>query len=158
MNARWAAAGATPLARASHYDIMAMWEASPKAHFTAQARTVGQRLHIGEIMAADDLLSEFKTCQDFARLEVLADQIGDSGDQSAVEFLLDRLGGERVQGDPDVEAAVCDALVKLRVMRTDGVNLRYKFLNERFLRPEVAKLIHDYWVWLPGKYFERPSN
>ena len=78
--------------------------------------------------------------------------MGDAGDKRAIEALIDRLVGERVQGDPDVESAVCDALVKLGVMRTNGDNLRYKFLDARSLPPDIARLITANY-WLPRKYF-----
>ena len=56
------------------------------------------------------LFEEFKACQDFQRLEELADALGDSGDKKAIEALLYRLGDERVQEDRDVEDAFCGHL------------------------------------------------
>lgn len=98
------------------------------------------------------LIDELKECQEFHRLEQLADLIGELGDETAIEALLDRLAGERVQADPDVETAVCDALVRLGIMRTDGKNLLYKFLDTPSLPPNVVKLIAAN-PWLPRKYF-----
>lgn len=58
------------------------------------------------------LIAEFRECQNFERLEKLADIIGNAGNKEAIKPLLYRLGDDHVQDDPDVEDAVCTALVK----------------------------------------------
>ena len=47
--------------------------------------------------------------------------------------------------------------LKLGVMRTDGQNLYYKFLDTRRLPPDTARLIAENY-WLPRKYFETPAD
>ena len=98
------------------------------------------------------LIAEFRECQDFERLEKLADRIGNAGDKEVIEPLLYRLGDDHVQDDPDVEDAVCRALVKLGVMRTMG-NLNFKFLEKSLLPGGVFELLEEYISLIPRKYF-----
>ncbi len=74
------------------------------------------------------LIEEFRNCLSYDRLEELADELAETPSDLATEALIERLGSERVQSDPDVESAVCDALVKHGVMQQLG-NLRYRFLD-----------------------------
>jgi len=100
------------------------------------------------------LITKFKSATDFQLLEELADKIGDSGDERAIEVLIYRLGDERVQADADVEDAVCSALVKLGVMNKLG-NLLYSFSEESFQSKTVSELIKRYKQWIPKKYFAK---
>ena len=99
----------------------------------------------------EEIIGEFKKSQNFQRIEELADIIGDIGDRRAIEPLLYRLGDTYVQEDPDVEDAVCEALVKLGVMRKIG-NLNYKFLDKTLLSDDVLRLLEKYKILIPRKY------
>jgi hypothetical protein len=98
------------------------------------------------------LIAEFRECQDFKRLEKLADRIGNAGNKEVIEQLLYRLGDDHVQDDPDVEDAVCTALVKLGVMRTMG-NLNFRFLEKSLLPSGVLELLEEYISLIPRRYF-----
>lgn len=99
-----------------------------------------------------NLIAEFRECQDFQRLEKLADRIGNAGSKEAIKALLYRLGDDHVQDDPDVEDAVCTALVKLGVMRTMG-NLNFRLLEKSLLPNDVLGLLEEYMPLIPRKYF-----
>lgn len=98
-------------------------------------------------------IAEFRECQDFERLEKLADKVGNAGNKKeAIKPLLYRLGDDHVQDDRDVEDAVCAALVKLGVMRTMG-NLNFRFLEKSLLPSGVPELLEEYIALIPRKYF-----
>lgn len=101
----------------------------------------------------ETILYEFADCRDLRRLEELADRIGVIGDQRAIEPLLQRLGDDHVQEDPDVEDAVCDALVKLGTMRKIG-NLNYRFLPNTQLPNGVSEILVQLRQLIPRKYIE----
>ncbi len=98
------------------------------------------------------LIAEFRGCQDFEKLEKLADRIGNAGGKEAIETLLYRLGDDHVQDDPDVEDAVCTTLVKLGVMRTMG-NLNFRVLEKSLLPSYIRELLEEYLSLIPKKYF-----
>jgi hypothetical protein len=97
-------------------------------------------------------VAEFRECQEFKRLEKLADIIGNAGNKEAIKPLLYRLGDDHVQDDPDVEDAVGTALVKLGVMRTLG-NLNFRFLEKSLLPSGVPELLEEYISLIPRQYF-----
>jgi hypothetical protein len=101
----------------------------------------------------DEILNEFRVCQDFQRLEVLADLIGQEGDARAIPALFARLGDDRVKEYPDVEDAVCGALVKLGVMRKLG-NLNFKLTDLATMDVEINRSLEKFRQWIPTKYFE----
>jgi hypothetical protein len=105
-------------------------------------------------MAVDthwDLLQEFERTNDPRRIEALADRIGASGAPGAVRALLWRLGDWPVQEDPDVEDAVCGALVRLGVMRSRG-NQTFAFLPRHELPPDVVDLVRQLGNAIPMRY------
>jgi hypothetical protein len=97
------------------------------------------------------LLQEFERTNDLRRIEVLADRIGASGDPQAVRVLLLRLGEWPVQEDPDVEDAVCGALVRLGVMHSRG-NQTFAFRPRHELPPDVVDLVRKLGNVVPMRY------
>lgn len=103
-------------------------------------------------LKSDELLNEFRSCQSSARLEELADQIGQERDTRAIPELLARLGDDRVQEDRDVEDAVCGALVKLGAMRKFG-NLNFRLVDFGRFDIETFRSIQALRPRIPEKYF-----
>lgn len=97
------------------------------------------------------LITEFKESQDSERIEALADKLGETDDRQVIEPLLYRLGDSRVQEDPDIEDAVCTALVRLGVMQKLG-NLNFRFVDESSMPEGIMNLIKKYERWIPRKY------
>ena len=85
-------------------------------------------------------------------IEVLADDLGAAGDDRAVGPLVSLLGTTRVNDDPDVEDAVCSALVRLGAMRQPG-NLNYSFVDPERLGHGSAAALQRLRPILPGRYF-----
>ena len=106
---------------------------------------------MGSYEEVSQLIAEFMECQDFGKLEELADKLGEARDSRAIEPLLSRLGGDRVQEDRDVEDAVCGAFVKLGVMKQIG-NLSFRFLDDALLPEGVDSLLEKYRPWIPSRY------
>jgi hypothetical protein len=105
--------------------------------------------HMNDQLGARLLIDRFLTASGSAAIERIADQLGDTGQQEAVEALLWRLGDAQVQDDPDTEDAVCSALTKLGLMRRLG-NLTFVFdENSALLR---AAIDQDKQI-IPRKYF-----
>ncbi|MGO9873093.1 MAG: hypothetical protein ACLPVY_04765 [Acidimicrobiia bacterium] len=85
-------------------------------------------------------------------IEVVADQLGGAGDRRAIRPLLMRLGDCPVQEDPDVEDAVCCALVALEVMGCSG-NLSFSFLRPEVLAGDVVETIRELAAMIPRRYY-----
>ena len=66
-----------------------------------------------------------------------------------------RLGDCRVQDDPDIEDAVCRALVDLDVMWCSG-NLSFSFRPRKALPDDVAETIRELVGTFPWRYFGTP--
>jgi hypothetical protein len=98
-----------------------------------------------------EALEELEHTNDPARIEALADGLDDSGGVRATRALVWRLGDSHVQDDPDVEDAVCGALVSLGVMRSSG-NQRFAFLPRHELPDGVAELLHQLETVIPMRY------
>lgn len=85
-------------------------------------------------------------------IEALADDLGATADERAVGPLVSLLGASRVNDDPDLEDAVCSALVRLGAMRRHG-NLNYSFVDPARLGYESAAALRRLRPTLPGRYF-----
>lgn len=100
------------------------------------------------------MIEEFRGATDLQRIEQLADNLAEGGEGRAIGPLLYRLGDIQVQADPDVEDAVCGALVKFGVMLQLG-NLNYRFEDSSKLEADVKKTLESYREWIPRKYFRQ---
>jgi hypothetical protein len=100
------------------------------------------------------MIEEFRHATDLQKIEQLADNLADGGERRAIGPLLYRLGDFQVQADPDVEDAVCGALVKFGVMLRLG-NLNFRFEHDSKLDVQVRKMFEEYRVWIPRKYFRK---
>lgn len=98
------------------------------------------------------LIEKFRNTNNLTELENIADQLGTIGNERAIESLLYRLGDNQVQEDPDVEDAVCDALVKLGIMTRIG-NLNFRFINSSLMKKDFLAIIEKYKRSIPNKYF-----
>jgi hypothetical protein len=85
-------------------------------------------------------------------IELIADHLGATGDQRAIRPLLARLGDCQVQEDPDLEDAVCRALMALGVMGSSG-NQRFSLRPRRVLPDDVVETIHDLAGSIPWRYY-----
>ena len=86
-------------------------------------------------------------------MEAIADELGVACDRRAIRPLLMRLGDSCVQDDPDIEDAVCRALVALDVMCSPG-NQTFFFLPRRLLPDDVVATIRELGVAIPWRYFD----
>lgn len=86
-------------------------------------------------------------------IEALADGLGATGDTRAVGPLVSLLAAGRVNDDPDLEDAVCSALVRLGAMRRHG-NLNYSFVDPSRLTVEGGAALRRLRPLLPGRYFQ----
>lgn len=100
----------------------------------------------------EELMKEFKECQQFERLEELSDIIGESGYKGAIPLLISRLGDDRIREDCDTESAVCDALVELGAMRQIG-NLTYKFHDVPMIERRITESAPTSLPYIASRYF-----
>jgi hypothetical protein len=98
-----------------------------------------------------DVVEELARTTNARRIETLADLVTPAADPAITHALLWRLGDCIVQDDPDVEDAVCSALVRLRVMRRLG-NQRFQFRPRHELPSDVVAMLRDDIV-IPLRYF-----
>ena len=84
-------------------------------------------------------------------IELIADQLGATGNRCAIRPLLTRLGDSRVQDDADVEDAVCRALVALGVMSSSG-NRSFAFRPRHLLAPDAADAVRALGPAIPMRY------
>jgi phosphoglycerate kinase len=106
------------------------------------------------IMSCEKLIEEFKSTNDLQKMETLADELGETGDNRAIDILLYRVGDIQTQEDDDVHESICGALVNLGVMRKLG-NLNYLIEDESKLSPEVKEMLEKYKMLIPRKYFTK---
>jgi hypothetical protein len=102
--------------------------------------------------AVEELLLFLMQATDGRVIESAADQLGSKGDRRAIRPLLMRLGDSRVQEDPDVEDAVCRALVALDVMGCSG-NLSFSLLDPEVLAGDVVETIRELAGMIPRRYY-----
>lgn len=96
-----------------------------------------------------ELVQALLDTQDAAVLEALADEVARLRTPEAAPALLQRLVGARVHDDPDVEDAVCSALVELGHMERLG-NLSFRFIIDSAETIPGWDRLSSY---LPRKYF-----
>jgi hypothetical protein len=100
----------------------------------------------------DYLIALFTQATQPREIELLADHLGDLGDPRAIRPLIMRLGDCQVQEDPDVEDAVCRALIALGVMRSSG-NLSFSLRPRNTLTDDVAETIRQLAGMIPWRYY-----
>jgi len=115
-------------------------------------RTDGEHRQAGP--AVEELMVFLLQATNGRVIELVADQLGGAGDRRAIRPLLMRLGDGRVQDDPDVEDAVCSALVALEVMDCSG-NLSFSFLRPEVLAGDVVETIRELAGMIPRRYYRR---
>ena len=103
----------------------------------------------------DYLIALFGEATQPREIEVIADHLGEAGDRRVIRPLLARLGDCQVQEDPDVEDAVCRALMSLGVM-CSSVNLRFSLRPRRVLPDDVVDTIRELAATIPWRYFGNP--
>ena len=121
---------------------------APREHIAAGLPSPEYREEFTAIVEA------FRSARDLDDIEDCADSLGKTCERSrlaAVDALLYRLGDEPVQEEPDVEDAVCRALVRLGVMQQKG-NLSFTLFPDAFLSHAIRKLVRKHAMSIPRRY------
>jgi hypothetical protein len=100
----------------------------------------------------DELISRLDHATHAREVEVIADSLGEAGDTRAIRPLLMHLGDHEVQGDDDVERAVCGALISLGVMCTAGDHC-FRLRPRRALSDDAVTAVRDCSRAIPWQYF-----
>jgi hypothetical protein len=100
----------------------------------------------------EGLIVRFDHSTDPREIERIAGQLGASRDHRAVRALLGHLGDDRVQGSPDVEVAVCQALIALDVMWRTG-DRSFSLRSRRAMSDDVAETVREFAGSIPWPYF-----
>src|SRR5690242_16945434 len=104
-----------------------------------------------DLQADIDLFLQAKRCEE---IEIRADRLSEWNDPATMDVLLYRLGDAQVQEDPDVEDAVCSALVKLGVMERRG-NRNFRFRLREELSDEAQELVYvKHRQLMPSRYLK----
>lgn len=82
----------------------------------------------------------------------IADGLGASRDPRAIRPLLEHLGHHGVQDNPEVEGALCRALIALGVMWRSGDHT-FCLRSRRALSDDVAETVHELAGSIPWPYF-----
>jgi DNA-binding winged helix-turn-helix (wHTH) protein len=98
------------------------------------------------------VIDAFATAFHPLQIEQRADLLRLLGDERAVPVLLSRLCESRVNDDPDVEDAVCGALVKFGVMRCLG-NRRFRMRPEGNLSSDARAAFAERRAVIPRRYW-----
>ncbi len=99
------------------------------------------------------LQSLFSDTNDLKFIEVAVDRLSKfEKTPGIISSILYRIGDDRVQEDPDVEDAVCEALVKLGIMKRTGINQMYKIVAQQ--DPDIQNVLDHLKRRIPLKYFE----
>jgi hypothetical protein len=102
--------------------------------------------------AVEVLIDRLIDATDPHDIEELADRLGAARDRRAIRPLLTRLGDCHVQADPDLEDAVCHALMALGVMCSCG-NLSFSLRPRQDLPDDVVGAIRELAGVIPWRYF-----
>jgi hypothetical protein len=105
----------------------------------------------------DELIAVLAETTDPQMIELVADELNAARDRRAIRPLLMHLGDPRVQDDPDVEDAVCHALIALGVMRSTG-NLTFSLRPRQALSEDVVETIRELAPAIPWRYFGTAHN
>jgi hypothetical protein len=108
--------------------------------------------HRQSVTAVDYLVARFPEATRPHEIELIADYLGEAGDPLAIRPLLMRLGDCRLQEDPDVEDAVCRALMALGVMCSSG-NLTFSLRPRQHLGDDAAETVRELAGTIPWRYF-----
>ena len=108
-------------------------------------------------LTVEALIARLEASSNPSEIELIADQLRAAGDHRAIRPLLAHLGDDPVQADPNVEDAVCRALMALGVMSSSG---RFKFsLRPReVLQDDAIEAIRDAAGTIPWRYFGTARN
>ena len=108
--------------------------------------------------SVDDMITRFVSSTRPVEIETLAVRLGASGNHDAVRPLLESLCDEKVQREPHVEQAVCEALVALDVMSPSG-DESYALRPHHLLDADVSETVSDLDAALPLRYLiGRPAT
>jgi hypothetical protein len=105
----------------------------------------------------DELIAVLGETTDPQVIELVADELNAARDRRAIRPLLMHLGDRRVQDDPDVEDAVCHALISLGVMCSTG-NVSFSLRPRRALADDVVETIRELAPVIPWRYFGTAHN
>ena len=98
------------------------------------------------------LIEIFLNAKRGEEIERIADGFSDPTDMRPVLALMYRLGDSIVREDPDVEDAVCSALVRRGIMECRG-NQTFQFRSREVLPAEALDALTKYAGYIPNKYF-----
>lgn len=110
---------------------------------------------VGEVQVRDPverLIDAFSTAIHPTQIEQQADLLRLLGDERAVPALLERLCESRVNNDPDVEDAVCGALVAFGIMERLG-NRRFCLRRDDQLTPGARQALTERRAFVPRRYW-----
>jgi hypothetical protein len=102
--------------------------------------------------SVEEVIARLDAATNPREIEMIADQLRVSGDHRAIRPLLRHLGDGRVQDDPDVEDAVCRALMALGVMCSTG-NGGFRLRPRGVLADEAVEAIGESAGLIPWRYF-----
>lgn len=101
-----------------------------------------------------EMVEAFRGAEHMEEIEDLADNLGKAAERTrnaAVDVLLYRLRDDPVQEEPDVEDAVCRALVRLGVMQDRG-NLTFSLVPDEFLSHAMRQVVKKHSMTIPMRY------
>jgi hypothetical protein len=102
--------------------------------------------------SVEEVIARLDAATNPREIEMVADQLRVCGDNRAIKPLLRHLGDGRVQDDPDVEDALCRALMALGVMCSSG-NGRFSLRPRGVLSDDAIEAIGESAGLIPWRYF-----
>lgn len=103
-------------------------------------------------LTIEALIARLDASSNPSEIELIADQLRVAGDHRAIRPLLAHLGDGPVQDDPNVEDAVCRALMALGVMCSSG-RFTFSLRPRRVLDAEALEAIRETVGSIPWRYF-----